>query len=479
MPGREPASRSARLALAALAATWLLAAPVPVAVWAVDECAQADRLLDGGSLVDLQRAEAAYREILVATPDSACANTGDQVATDLITAVELHRAGLNNSVSTHIVAALKLRPQTRLPAELRDDGAVHRAPWQTETWLAWQDRVVLALGGFLVLVLVWPFASWGWRRLRYGRRGGRLLIGSFSGADGVSGDGFAAVVGDHVQRLGDFRSGQRPDRVSKWGDPVTVPAELVSAVPPVGLLSAVLGLVGRAGQGSDRCLSGTLHASGPSVVGVSLTLETRQSRVIDGCGVWSSSYAVPASDAVLPRNGSTDRPEMLYPLAFPVAVWAFWKLTPDAWRLGTSQWQSYALFGMGEDYDANGQVEQAERCYLRALACDPENLPARLNLASMWLMSSTGSVTGEADAVLGGHDEASWAERELRRIQRAAATARERPGGGSEPDSFWYRAQYVLAASAARRHLEEWGSGPPPVRLGAAGEAAVELSTEL
>ena len=479
MPGRDLAPWSARLALAALAAVTLLAALVPAAtVSAVDECAQADRLLDGGSLADLQLAETAYREILAATPESACAKTGDQVATSLITAVDLHRAGLNNSVSTHIVAALKLRPQTRLPAELSDDGAVHRAPWQSEAWLTWQDRVVIALGGLLVLVLLWPFASWVWRWARYGRRGGRLLIGTFTGADGVSGSGFAAVVGDHVQRLGDFRSGQRPDRVSKWGDPVAVPAELVTAVPPVGLFNAVVGLVGRAGQGSDRSLGGTLHASGECVVGVSLTLETRQSRVVDGCGVWSSAYALPPSDAA-PLDGSGDRPEVLYPLAYPVAVWAFWKLTPDAWRLGTSQWQSYALFGMGEDFDAYGQVEQAERCYLRALAVDPENLPARLNLASMWLMSSTGSVTGEAATVLGGHDEVSWAERELGRIQRAAAHARERPGGGSEPDSFWYRAQYVLAASAARRHLEEWGSGPLPGRLGASGEAAVELTDDL
>src|SRR2546430_2010991 len=190
MSGLDPAW-SVRLILAVLGAVGLLAVLAPSAVAAPDECAQADRLLDAGTLAQVQQAEAAYRQVLATTPDSACALTGDAVATSLITAVSLHRAGLADPAPPPIPAPLQLRPPT----------------------------------------------------------------GS-----------------------------------SRGGAPVTVPAELATAVPPVGLVNAVLGLVGRAGQGSDRTLGGTLHRAGEGVVGVSLTLETRQSRVVDGCGVWSGAY---------------------------------------------------------------------------------------------------------------------------------------------------------------------------------------------
>ncbi|HXM56512.1 MAG TPA: hypothetical protein VOB72_14045 [Candidatus Dormibacteraeota bacterium] len=474
MPGLDPAW-SVRPILAAVAAVGLLAVLAPTAVAAApDECVPADRLLDAGTLAQVRQADAAYRQILATSPDSVCARTGDQVATSLITAVDLHRAGLDDSVPPHIARALELRPQTRIPDEL----ATHRAPWQSEAWLTWQDRVVLALAAAILLALAWRLLLWARWWFGRGRHGGRLLIGTFSTADGTPGGGFAAVVGDHVQRLSDYRSGQRPDRVSKWGDPVAVPAELATAVPPVGLVNAILDLVGRAGQGSDRMLGGTLHRAGEGVVGVSLTLETRQSRVVDGCGVWAGAYGLPFPQ----RPPAADRPEVLYPLAFPVAVWAFWKLAPDAWRLGTREWQSYALFGMGEDFDANGQMVEAERCYLRALAIDRDNTPARLNLASMWLMASTGApagASGEAGAVLAGRDAVTWAERELDRIQQVAAQGRERPGGGWEPDSSWYRAQYVLAATASRRQLETWGEGPLPGPWGPIAEHAVELTEDL
>src|SRR5437879_12308918 len=123
MPRLDPAW-SARPLLAALAAFGLLAVLGPAAVAAApDECAEADRLLDGGALTQVERAEAEYRQILAAAPDSACARTGDQVATSLITAVDLHRAGLDGAIPAHIARALQLRPRTRLPHRPATSGA--------------------------------------------------------------------------------------------------------------------------------------------------------------------------------------------------------------------------------------------------------------------------------------------------------------------------------------------------------------------
>src|SRR5947209_7417035 len=107
MPGLDPAW-SVRPVMAALAAVGLIAALAPTAVAAApDECAQADRLLDAGTLAQERQADAAYRQILATTPDSACARTGDQVATSLITAIDLHRAGLDGAIPPHIARALE------------------------------------------------------------------------------------------------------------------------------------------------------------------------------------------------------------------------------------------------------------------------------------------------------------------------------------------------------------------------------------
>jgi hypothetical protein len=57
-----------------------------------------------------------------------------------------------------------------------------------------------------------------------------------------------------------------------------------------------------------------------------------------------------------PQAPPNDRPELLYTWSFPVAVWALWKLAAHPERLGTSNWQSYALFGIGEEFDSVGAV---------------------------------------------------------------------------------------------------------------------------
>ncbi len=228
---RRDGGPRALLVLAPLVAAWLLAVPATLTVGAAaaDECAAADVLLDGGGLAQVQQADAAYRQVLAATPGSACAATGHAVATHLVAAVDLHRAGLDPAASAELVEAIRLRPQTAMPAELtgtpqgagrpgpqrgfqtaaaleragfhdtavqvlqqtltsfpdaaptadlepilRDVRPAHRSPWQSDTWLTMVDWATLALAPALVVLLIGLAL---YRR----RRGARLLIGTTSG----------------------------------------------------------------------------------------------------------------------------------------------------------------------------------------------------------------------------------------------------------------------------------------------------------
>lgn len=506
----QPIRSCMLLAAGLLGAAALAAADATTA--AADECSAADALLDSGAVAQVQQAAAEYGRILAATPGSACAAAGGAVAGDLVAAVDLHRAGQDRAMLVQLADAIRLRPQARVPAELLPpadadrgfrtaaaleragfhDAAVqvlqqtvtaqpdatppadvrgalndvrpaHRPPWLAETWQNVSDWLTLALvAAFLVSVAGWE--TWRWRR------GSRLLIGTFTCSDGSgSGIGFAAAVGDCLQRMGEVRTGQRPDRIAKWGDPITVPTGL-AALPQAGLISALLELVSQFLPSSDRSLTGTLHLHPSGVVGASFSLETRSHRVLDGDAVWSSAYGLPPA-----ATGSIDRSEVLYPLAYPVAVWAFWKLAEHPEKLGTSSWRSYALFGMGSDFDAAGDPETAQRCYLQALADDPANLPARLNLASMWLAAPP-----SAECELDGRNRATWARGELETIRDTRAESWEwalppdvfqRRG----PDGFWFRAQYVLTSHTGHRQLAEW-------QAGSVGEAAAEskrLATDL
>ncbi len=271
---------------------------------------------------------------------------------------------------------------------------------------------------------------------------------------------------------------------------MTVPTDLMS-LPQVRLIAGLFELVARFLPSSDRTLTGTLHLHGKDVIGASFNLETR-SKVLDGDAVWSGAYGLAPGTATTP-----DRSDALYPLAFPVAVWSFWQVATQPERLGTRSWRSYALFGMGSDHDAAGETEKAEQCYLRALGFDPDNTPARLNLASMWLMSApvqsrpaeaaldgTSPTLDGASAVLDGASRTGWARSELTAIRGASSGARLLPspyggGGPRGPDAFWFRAQYVLAADAAHRQLHAWQDPSAGEELERVGRLAVELATDL
>jgi tetratricopeptide (TPR) repeat protein len=327
------------------------------------------------------------------------------------TAIALNRAGYHEVAVTTVQDALKAYPDyppDRVvdPKEaklLNDIRPSHRPFWQAEIWQNLQDVLtvilILAVAIPLAALLIWRSIQWLLRLIRHRR----LLILPFdtagpstagSGADApasLGGKGFAAVVGDYIHRLGSMEGVEGPDRVSKWGDPFTFPTDLSAAVSQINLVNALLTILRRLMPSRDRSLGGLLHSDQTGTVGVSVTLENRSGHIIDDHPIWSGDFGLSRSTALAsaaPARGRTppsDRPELLYPLAYPVAVWAFWKLVKHPDRLGTKDWQSYALFGIGEEFDSLGQSDEAERSYLEALALDPDNVPAQINLANLLL----------------------------------------------------------------------------------------------
>lgn len=405
------------------------------------QCTTADTLLDANP-ARLAEADAAYQAILETTPNSLCAIAGHRASSDLLAAEQLDTTGLGSDASSLITDAIKVRPRTPIPtfllrgaraarayttalalqrggyhdaavsilqqalaaypnyppskvmtaqdaAALKDVRPGHRAVWQSETWLSVQDVVIGLFGLFVLALLLGGLLRWLVRQIQ----GGRFMIRAFETTSGSSSDGkgFAAVVGDYVHRLGSIGGAEGPDRVSKWGDPMTFPTDLTAAVPQIGLINALLSLMNRFIPSRDRTLVGLLHSDQSGTVGVSLTLENRDNYVLGDRPIWSGDFGLTRATAVAPappavgRVPPSDRPELLYPLAYPVAVWAFWKLVHQPEQLGTRDWQSYALFGIGEEFDSLGQFEDAKRSYLEALSLDPQNKPALINLANLLL----------------------------------------------------------------------------------------------
>jgi hypothetical protein len=130
----------------------------------------------------------------------------------------------------------------------------------------------------------------------------------------------------------------------------------------------------------DRALGGIIHADGDIAQGVSVNLEDRVGGELGRQDIWLADFG--SSPAALP--GVDASAGSMYPLAYPTAVWAFWKMGPtDITAFGTTDWRSFALMGMGADAQKRGDEALAKLLYRRALVHDPGNRPARL---ALWML---------------------------------------------------------------------------------------------
>jgi hypothetical protein len=461
---------SAGIVVACLVAGWAGTASADVPT----SCADADTLLQAATdQAALQAADSAYVQLLDSDPNLTCAAAGHHAAADLVAALALQEAGRKSDVPGLVVDAVKARPQTAIPTALKallpspTAPPAHVSPWQMEGWLTWQDRVVVVLLAALSLLLLCGLV----RGLVRQALGGSLQITPFTCSDTNVGAGFATVVGDHMTRLSANAGRQPPDEVTRFGDPVTISAALSGIVPQAAVVDAIVGLATRFLPNRSRVLGGLLHMGQSGVAGASGTLADRQNRIAASQTVWPGDFGLSPAES-----------ERRYPLAYPVAVWAFWQRSGHAQRLGSRDWRSYAHFGIGQALEECGEPDRAKQCYLRALTIDSRNRPALVNLASRLLAEQpldgpatpapAGTVADPAELIdlRAPHDSAlrmlGWVS--CKSVNARVRTARWLPFwlriGLREPDSFWYRAEYLIASDAAR---------PQVAALPAAGSAAV------
>jgi tetratricopeptide (TPR) repeat protein len=287
-----------------------------------------------------------------------------------------------------------------------------RPVWAPDWAYRNRDWFIAALSALLLLVLIGLITLRAWTARRRWFGGGRLLVASFQSGDAAAQyrDGFAQAVRDTIRLLMTSQGSDTIKMVSAFGDPATLPAAVSSIAPQADWISAIVGQIAKLLPNNDKSLTGFLHASKGSVVGLSLSLESADGRVLNRTSIWMSDYApllaatlsaAPPGDVRLNRSrrfldflkpGSPHQPTRpadpslpaMYPLAYPAAVWALWALDPKhAVKLGSSKWQSFAYFGIGVNFQEQDDNDHAEEFYHRALAEDAQNMPAQFNLAAL------------------------------------------------------------------------------------------------
>lgn len=215
-----------------------------------------------------------------------------------------------------------------------------------------------------------------------------LLVQAFAKADGLDiGGAFALLIRNSMGRLSESGEDIRIDLASRWADPVTISSDLASAIPQGALVSGLIQLVALIAPNHDRVLTGSLQTTSPRGPGVTAALEWRGGGIIDTITIWQDELpSVPAAPPAAPPDMKT-----FSPFAFAVAVWTAQKMDPKGFaRMGTGSWLSYVAFSAGDRAQRAGYFATARDLYLRALASDPANEPARFNLGVVELRLAMG-----------------------------------------------------------------------------------------
>jgi tetratricopeptide (TPR) repeat protein len=275
-------------------------------------------------------------------------------------------------------------------------------------------------------------------------RGGRVLISSFDSTTAGLGEGFADVLKENIAESASDRHHHRLDLVSKWADPISLPTDLSVLAPSAGLLGTLTNLLMKLLPTRDRQATGFIHETSPFGPGVSVWLERRTSGVLGGLTVWKSEYDFPP-----PAGGAAEADgSSCYLLAFPAAVWLRKQMDRHGRLrdLGTDSWQSYAAFGIGFDWQQLGNREKASEHYRKALAYDPDNRAALVNLAKLELLEAT-------------KQERKQGRERLKKVQKLSSerTRSYWKTRSYHCDPFWYRASYSLAADHANHASHDRG----------------------
>jgi tetratricopeptide (TPR) repeat protein len=275
---------------------------------------------------------------------------------------------------------IQRHPESPVPADLEDllPGQFDALLWKVRHSLGpWIGPVLKGLGVlvllFLVLLrmthLVRPF----------------LVIGDFesSGSDATLGKRIATLV---RQNLAEPRSARSSLTIASGPvEPIQVPAEITSglssAVPMAQTVTALLRWV------SPRqvvTITGLLHPQGLRGVGVTLTIAENQ-RASHSATLWQRDFEPDFAPVPVGTDGALAT-QAFDLLIAPSATWVQFQMqkvygSSKKISFQTRDWRSQTAFDAGLRLTDLGRSGAAQIMYLRALAHDPKNFAAQLNLA--------------------------------------------------------------------------------------------------
>jgi hypothetical protein len=380
---------------------------------------------------------------------------------ELAAAKALADAGLDAPANAQLQAALEKDPNLHVPDELASPSRT--APGWRGFLSRWEPRLRTVAEAVILVLAATALALIIARSVRRVRS--RLAIAPFTGgANAEAGPAMTAVVRENYGRLTKESGGHRLGLVSSSGEASLVPPkEVISASPQVGMIAALVGFVDRLIPSRTREVRGYLRPRDPRRgAGVTVTLARRYGKQFGEVTLWEAEYGPLAPQGEKdPAQPSYDR------LGVPAAAWLMFEAGNRSvlerlrfWRkfrlLGTENWRSYAMFAVGAEDHARGQFAVAERRYLTALALDPQNHGAALNLAS-------------AQLALADNDK-KLNENAKERLEQLRETLEDQPGDYTS-DELWYRTRYNQAS--AELH-PEFGTGAA-ARKAAVGLCAVLL----
>lgn len=292
---------------------------------------------------------------------------------------------------------------------------------------------------WLVRLIGWPYRTC-------------VVIEGFEGPASVDVAGLDKLVSDVVGLSGGIAQAgvnrTTPDVGSK--DLVMQVSGALADVPHAKTLAGLLTIARVLVRPETLTVRGTVVAPTDRGLGLSLVLQKGR-QVKATTTVWQDTYCPAPSDARESKPADGDTATALRRLVVAGAAWTEFQLLairgdPRISRLGTRNWESYALSVAAVDAEAYGARGQARELYAKALEQDPNNLPALFNLSV--LNRRANEVT---------HGVRKWKKdvhRKRALHQRRAIEGLHRVLEGSKGDAGsslfernprWYQASYHLA----------------------------------
>lgn len=311
--------------------------------------------------------------------------------------------------------------------------------WVSHTW-----STVLTLGKIAAVASIVAAFALQLARWFRARRHPQLIIGPFGVGTRLVDSELGTVMDDQLraqlQRLDEDRRGPRIDVAAPASGELTLDATVIPVPQLGGWLGQALALVGILLPLRQLTVTGCLNPPDAHTgVGISLGIS-------DPHGKCNSSTTITETPYIGEKWPSGPLEARYQRLVLPAAIWVFFTVwdalhTRDRhearWNraFGVENWESYALFSVGSVIQQRGQNALARRLFERALAMEPSNRAAALNLAVLDLR----------DSVIKQNTEL----RDLASSRLTRITQRDpRTLAAPVHDGLWYRAQYNLAIAA-------------------------------